>query len=149
RSALRGRSDAWLMLIGVGGLIVAGIHDTIDFVGLASDKWTPYGLALFVLAPAVLLAGGMRQEEALRRSNARYDTAMLAINEGVYDWDVKNGTIFYSDSVYRALGVPKSMKTPLDWRDRVHPEDRASYDAAIKAHFKGETERFECDYRYR
>jgi PAS domain S-box-containing protein len=86
---------------------------------------------------------------ARRESEARYDAAMRAINEGVYDWNVADGTIFYSEAVYRVLGMPRSMRTPEDWTGRIHPEDIAKYNAAIAAHFKGATERFECEYRYR
>ncbi len=74
-----------------------------------------------------------RGELALRESDARYHFAMRAINEGIYDWNVRDGTIFYSESVYRALGMPESMRTPQDWRERIHPEDEARYAAAIPA----------------
>ena len=79
----------------------------------------------------------------------RLEAAMRAINEGVYDWDVANGTIHYSEGVYSVLHLPRSVKTPMDWRARIHPDDLPAYDAAILAHFRNETERFECDYRYR
>ena len=87
---------------------------------------------------------------APRRSGGeRLELAMRAINEGVYDWDVSSGEVHYSEGVYAVLHMPRSMKTPADWRARIHPDDLAAYDAAILAHFKGKTERFECDYRFR
>jgi PAS domain S-box-containing protein len=79
----------------------------------------------------------------------RLELAMRAINEGVYDWDVANGKIHFSEGVYSVLHMPRSVKTPADWRARIHPDDLAAYDAAILAHFRNRTERFECDYRYR
>ncbi|MBK8741155.1 MAG: PAS domain-containing protein [Betaproteobacteria bacterium] len=79
----------------------------------------------------------------------RLELVMHAINEGVYDWDVANGKIHYSEGVYSVLHLPRSVKTPMDWRARIHPEDLGAYDEAILAHFRNETERFECDYRYR
>ena len=79
----------------------------------------------------------------------RFELAMRAINEGVYDWDVANGSIYYSEGIYSVLHLPRSVQTPADWRQRIHPDDLAAYDAAILAHFRNETERFECDYRYR
>lgn len=119
-----------------------------SFVDITERKNQELELADRVERINNLLAEVHRGEEALRESDARYDVAMRAINEGVYDWNVEDGTIFYSEGVYRVLGVPDTMKTPEDWRDRVHAEDRARYDAAILAHFKGETERFECEYRF-
>jgi PAS domain S-box-containing protein len=80
----------------------------------------------------------------------RIDLVMRAVNEGVYDWDIAGGTIYYSEGVHRATGMsPRHIRTPEDWRNRIHPEDLPGYDAALIAHFKGKTERFECDYRFR
>ena len=75
---------------------------------------------------------------------------MRAINEGVYDWDIASGTVYYSDWVRRALGLSADeLKTAADWRNRIHPEDLPRFDAALIAHLKGQTDRFECDFRYR
>ena len=98
--------------------------------------------------PAVPRARSIAQR--LRESEERFDFAMQAINEGFYDWDIANGTIYYSERVRNALGIsPKELRTPAAFLDRVHPDDRPRFRAATVAHFKGETERFECDYRFR
>ncbi|NIR28486.1 MAG: PAS domain-containing protein [Gammaproteobacteria bacterium] len=89
-------------------------------------------------------------EEALRESEARYALAMRAINEGVYDWDIANDAIYYSERVYEALDLPRDeLTTPRDWLERIHPDDVDDYRQAMIAHFKGETDRFEHSYRYR
>jgi PAS domain S-box-containing protein len=89
-------------------------------------------------------------ERRLRQVEQRYEIAMGAINESVYDWDIDGGRILYSESMQRAIGLPPGMlKTTRDWWDRIHPEDLARYRAAFIAHFKGSTGRFECEYRYR
>ncbi|MEK7863385.1 MAG: PAS domain-containing protein, partial [Chloroflexota bacterium] len=91
-----------------------------------------------------------RAEEARRRSDERYAFAMRAINEGVYDWNLAEGRTYYSERVVNAVGLTqKQLRTAADWHKRIHPEDRPRFDAALVAHFKGRTERFECDYRYR
>jgi PAS domain S-box-containing protein len=91
-----------------------------------------------------------RTEEALKQIQDRYALAIRAINEGVYEWDIVNGTAYFSPRVYEAIGLtPDHFKTPQDWRNRIHPDDLPNYDAALVAHFKGERDRFECDYRYR
>jgi PAS domain S-box-containing protein len=89
-------------------------------------------------------------EETLRQSEERYDFALRAVREGVYDWDIVAGTVYYSDRVRAVLGLtPEELRTPQDWLGRVHPEDLPRYRAAHAAHFKGQTDRYECDYRYR
>jgi len=75
---------------------------------------------------------------------------MRAINEGVYDWDIASGTVYYSDWVRRAVGLSaEELKTAADWRSRIHPDDLGRFDATLVEHLKGGTERFECDFRYR
>jgi len=75
---------------------------------------------------------------------------MSAVEEGVYDWNLTEDTIFYSDSVKRAVGLPPSqLRTPDDWSKRIHPDDLPRYRAALIDHFKGKSKRFDCDYRYR
>jgi PAS domain S-box-containing protein len=85
-----------------------------------------------------------------RLAARRHDLAMRAMSHGVYDWDIVNDTTFYSGALYDALGMsPDEFSTPRAWRDRIHPEDLPAFDAALVEHFKGRSERFECDYRYR
>ncbi len=89
-------------------------------------------------------------EAAQRASEERYAIAMEAINEGLYDWDIEKDEIYYSAGVRSSLGLdPRQLKSPQDWFDRIHPDDRGIYRKAVIAHFKGETERFEAEMRYR
>ena len=91
-----------------------------------------------------------KKPNAFRLLKQRYELLMGAINEGVYDWNVVDDTIYYSDSVKQAVGLPPQLlKTAADWRNRIHPEDLPRYDAAFIGLFKGRTRRLECDYRYR
>ena len=79
----------------------------------------------------------------------RFELAMRAVNEGVYDWNIGDGSTFM-DRVLRAWRYRAGNScNAADWHERIHPEDRARFDAALRDHFKGRTERFECDLRYR
>jgi len=79
-----------------------------------------------------------------------HDAVMSGINEGVYDWNVEQGTIRYSERVMQAVGLPRELLDDIDdWRSRIHPDDLPRYTQGFIEHFKGRTERFECDYRYR
>jgi PAS domain S-box-containing protein len=88
-------------------------------------------------------------EQALRDSEQRYALAMLAINEGVYDWNIETGEIYYSPRVRDALGLtPEQLRSRADWLDRIHPDDLPAYKEAFAEHLKGKTDRFICEYRY-
>jgi PAS domain S-box-containing protein len=89
-------------------------------------------------------------EEALRNSEQRYATAMQAINEAVYEWDIATGEMYYSPRLYDLIALtPQELSTRQQWLDRIHPDDMPHYRAAITAHLKRETERLEVEYRYR
>ena len=107
-------------------------------------------LAMLAAQAAVALDNAQWARGLEREAEERYDVAMRAINEGVYDWNVAEGTIYYSERVQAATGMtPEINRTPQDWRARIHPDDLPAYDAAIADHFRQRTDRFECDYRFR
>ncbi|MFQ5954112.1 MAG: response regulator [Kiloniellales bacterium] len=89
-------------------------------------------------------------EEALRESDERYDLAMRAINEGVYDWNIITDEVYYSPRVLEMVGLSSGeLQTGQDWLSRIHSEDLDHYKAGMAAHFKGQTDSFSCEYRYR
>ena len=89
-------------------------------------------------------------EDALRDSEQRHSTAMQAMNEGVYEWDIATGEMYYSPRLYHLIALtPKELATRQDWLDRIHPDDMPHYVTATVAHLKGATERLEVEYRFR
>jgi PAS domain S-box-containing protein len=89
-------------------------------------------------------------EQALRDSEQRHALAMQAVNEGVFDWNIATGEIYYSPRVLDAVGLtPAQLGSRADWLDRIHPDDIAGYKRTFAAHLKGETDRLVCEYRYR
>src|SRR6516164_6587286 len=89
-------------------------------------------------------------ELALRESEERYALAMRAINEGFYEWDIVTSEMRYSPRVCELVVLaPEELRTMADWTDRIHPTDMREFRKAILAHFKGETEWLEAEYRYR
>jgi PAS domain S-box-containing protein len=84
--------------------------------------------------------------DALRQ---RYEMVMGAINESVYEWDLSRDRFWTSESMQRLLGLSPDRLTLERWRKSIHPDDYARFRDATVAHLKGETERFECDYRFR
>ena len=45
-----------------------------------------------------------RTEEALKRSQERYDLAVQGAHDGIWDWDLANDKVFYSDIAHAQLG---------------------------------------------
>ncbi len=106
---------------------------------------------LFVLVTGALLFYSMRyhlrrrqqQELILQRNEERFDLALLGSNDGVWDWDILSGELYFSDRCKLILGHPAdfNMNQQETWLKHLHPEDRLSLVADLRRHLKGETER--------
>ena len=68
-----------------------------------------------------------RTEAALRESEERYALAARGANDGLWDWDLRTNTIYYSYRWKSMLGFGDQEMTdhPEEWLGRVHPDDRA------------------------
>jgi PAS domain S-box-containing protein len=88
---------------------------------------------------------------ALQTSEERWQLALKGANDGIWDWDLSTNQIFYSDRWKEMRGF--TSKEIFDTTDhllsRIHPDDSDAVMAAIEAHFAGQTEFFEVEYRVR
>ncbi len=90
-----------------------------------------------------------RAEEALRASEERFRLAMEATSDGLWDWDVSTGKVYYSPAYFKMLGyesgtLPSHLKT---WLDLVHPEDRDAALNACQECIRHETPAFSVEFR--
>jgi PAS domain S-box-containing protein len=94
-----------------------------------------------------------RAEEALRRSEERYELAVLGSTEGLWDWDMPNDMLFLSarcqELLWQQVGEP--LRPRREWIDvtEYHPDDVAQVRAAISAHLHGQTQHMKVEYRLR
>ncbi len=90
-----------------------------------------------------------RAEAALRESEERFALAARGANDGLWDWDLRNNRIYYSQRWKAMLGFGDADITnhPDEWFGRLHPDDRGDVDAKITAHVDGRAPHFECEYR--
>ena len=108
---------------------------------------------LVILAEQV--AGLTRDRErirkALAKSEERFDLAMRGANDGLWDWDVANGTVYFSPRWKSMIGHDEDEIGPAlsEWSDRLHPDDRAAALAAINVHMESESDHFETTFRFR
>jgi PAS domain S-box-containing protein len=82
-------------------------------------------------------------------SAERYALVAEAVTEGIYDWNVGDNTLYLSVRLYAILGLTSGSLSASDWNECIHPDDFPAYRAALIRQFKGETERFDCEYRMR
>ncbi len=80
----------------------------------------------------------------------RYRLALAAINLSVYDWNIETGVIERPSLGRDVQRLPTELTRTGDaWAEVVHPDDLSGLRAALSAHFRGETQRLEHEYRYR
>jgi len=65
-------------------------------------------------------------EEALRESEERFREAMEATTDGLWDWNVETGEVYYSPAYYRMLDYEPSELPALaqTWMKLIHPDER-------------------------
>ncbi len=90
-----------------------------------------------------------RAEEALRISEERYALAVRGTNDGLWDWDLACGRVYYSPRWKAMVGGDDDTigDSPDEWLNRLHPEDVERVRAKIDAHVAGRTPRFEDEHR--
>jgi diguanylate cyclase (GGDEF)-like protein/PAS domain S-box-containing protein len=110
----------------------------------------PYDPVRFV-AKVARLSERARFEEALRESEQRYALAAQGANDGLWDWDLRTGRVYYSERWKAMLGCETAEvgEGPEEWTGRVHPDDAVSLHAGLDAHIEGRSPHFELEHRMR
>jgi diguanylate cyclase (GGDEF)-like protein/PAS domain S-box-containing protein len=90
-------------------------------------------------------------EEDLRESQERYALAARGANDGIWDWNLKAGTIYYSPRWMAVLGheVDEIGDRPDEWLERVHADDAARLASDLAAHRNGISDHFHSEHRIR
>lgn len=72
-----------------------------------------------------------------------------AAGDGLWDWCMASGAVWYSPRWQTMLGfTPGEVPPHVDfWRSRVHPEDLPLVESALAAHLAGERAVYECEHR--
>jgi len=90
-----------------------------------------------------------RTEESLRESESRYALAARGANDGLWDWDLERGSMYYSPRWTEMLGyAPQDIgPRPDEWTNRMHPEDAGRVQAEIQEHLRSPSPHFESEHR--
>jgi PAS domain S-box-containing protein len=92
----------------------------------------------------------MEMRETLRVAEERLGLALLATNEGVWDWNVGSGMIYHDQHWFELFGWNSTDVALIsDWADRVHPEDVPATQAALDAHLQGRAPLYVSEHRMR
>ena len=84
----------------------------------------------------------------------RENQLWFALNEamdGLWDWNVATGEVFFSPQLKRMLGYGPDELAPTlgSWSANIHPDDAALVMRALTEHLDGKRARYEARYRLR
>lgn len=84
-------------------------------------------------------------------SDERLTLAFEATRDGIWDWDVNSGQVFFSPQWARLLGFePEEVEQHVSFfRDLIHPEDAEKVQTALNEHFQGSTPEKQLEVRLR
>lgn len=90
-----------------------------------------------------------RMAQVVKESEERYAMAARAANDGLWDWDMLTGSIFYSSRWKRLLGYPANRlgPSPQEWLSRVHPDDLAGLLAVVEEVRSGQVSSLSYEHR--
>jgi len=80
------------------------------------------------------ITGRTEAESKLRLSEERYALAARGANDGLWDWSLTSGEVYWSPRWKALLGYSEHELSPRpgEWIDRVHPDDLADVQAQLE-----------------
>ncbi|HBQ99888.1 MULTISPECIES: ATP-binding protein [unclassified Roseofilum] len=94
-----------------------------------------------LLAPSV--------NDPMSSDRPQFDLALPSSKEGLWDWNLPTGRIFFNTNWQKILGFSESElpQTFSEFEALIHSEDLPIHQAALQAHIQGGTEFYESTYR--
>lgn len=89
-------------------------------------------------------------EEKIRVSQERLDLTLKATNSGLWDWNLKTGSIYINNRFAEIIGYSIDELLPMTrkkWEGLCHEDDLAASEKNRKIHFKGKSPFYDCDMR--
>jgi len=89
--------------------------------------------------------------EALRAGEERFRLLAKATRDAIWDWDLINDTIWWSEGFTELFGYQRYEIEPtsVSWTSRVHPEDQLVVVEDVHHAINHSAERWSCEYRFR
>ncbi len=90
-----------------------------------------------------------RLQNALKESQERFDLAMRATHDGLFDWNLVTDEIYYSPGWKKMLGYEEhEQENDLSvWEKLTKPEDVKRSWQMLTDHFEGRLDRFEMEFK--
>ncbi|MDG9668004.1 CHASE domain-containing protein [Hahella sp. CR1] len=121
------------LVVGLGGVVSLLLTLLVWFLSFRREQ-------------ALELAKRMTQtirdnETRLRQSEERYQLAVRGSNDGIWDWNLETGHMYYAPRFQALLGYEEGSfsNTFTEFEQKIHPQDKNPVLQAIKAHLESES----------
>ncbi len=90
-------------------------------------------------------------ETSLKNTEERYAMAIKGSRDGIFDWDLKTGQVFYSKRFFEMLGQQKDSfsGTIQDFKNLLHPEDAARVEGQLEKYLGRQIDHYAQEFRLR
>jgi PAS domain S-box-containing protein len=91
-------------------------------------------------------------EAELRETVNRFNLAISATSDGIWDWDMATDALYVSPRYIEMLGFTgrrDAPKSAADWRQHLHPDDAAVVKTAYESYLSGQTSEYRAIFRMR
>ena len=89
-----------------------------------------------------------RKNYLFKKWKDRYELAIIASNDGLWDLDLNTNKIFFSNKWLEMYGYERGEINSFDeWLNLVHPDERKLVEEKFDEHLKGKSENLICEYR--
>jgi PAS domain S-box-containing protein len=90
-----------------------------------------------------------QSKRELQTSEERFNLAVQGTNDGIWDWQIKTNTAYYSPRWKSMLGyedheLPNRFE---EWSQRIHPDDLDRVMKTLNDHLEGHTPYYEVEHR--
>ncbi|MDX9723058.1 MAG: PAS domain S-box protein, partial [Myxococcota bacterium] len=95
------------------------------------------------------ITASTRALRELERSREQFELAVRGSNDGIWDWDLRNNSLYLSPKWKEQLGYQDDEieNTFENFAERLHPDDLTRVMNRLNTYLRGESQHYEVDFR--